>query len=149
MAKFDMEQTMAVVAVQQLLGDWVYELDFNNGTNIGNFVTDDVVYNVGGSPREGRAAVQAFYDDFFKQLTADGGPRPVLRHVNTNFRTSFLSADEVSVTFSLIFWSTAVPGLNPADVVAVADVWATCRRGSDGDWKIFRFDSTQPLRRVG
>lgn len=149
MAKFDMEQTMAVVAVQQLINDWAYDLDFHDNANVGRVITDDVSYNVGGALREGRAAVEAFYGSRRETLKASTGSRPVMRHVNTNFRTSFVSADEVSVTFSLVFWTTEVPGLNPTDVVAVADVWMTCRRGTDGDWKIAKFDSSQPLKRVG
>jgi hypothetical protein len=148
MAKFSMEETMAVVAAQQVINDWAYDLDFHGNAHVGNFITDDISYNVGGSVRQGRAAVEAFYAGRREQIKAKGGPAPVMRHVNTNFRASSVSADEVSVTFSLVFWSTEVPGLNPADVVAVADVWMTVRRGKDGDWKISKFDSTQPLKRV-
>jgi ketosteroid isomerase-like protein len=148
MAKFDMEQTMAIAAVQQLINDWAYDLDFHDNDNIGGLVTDDISYNVGGAVRQGRAAVEAFYTARRETLDATGTPRPVMRHVNTNFRTSFVSANEVLVTFSLVYWTTETPELNPTDVVAVADVWMTCRRGSDGDWKIAKFDSTRSLTRL-
>jgi SnoaL-like domain len=135
--------------VQQLINDWAYDLDFHDNINVGKVITDDVSYNVGGAVRKGRAAVEAFYAERREKIKSSGGPRPTIRHVNTNFRTSFVSPSEVTVTFSLVYWTNEVPGLNPADVVAVADVWMTCRRGSDGDWKIAKFDSTQPLKRIG
>jgi SnoaL-like domain len=148
MAKFDLEQTMAVVAVQQLINDWAHDLDFHDNANVGEVVTDDVSYNVGGALRQGRAAVEAFYAARRETLRTSS-KRPVMRHVNTNFRTTFVSSDEVLVTFTLVFWTTEVPNLNPADVVAVADVRMTCRRCSDGHWRIAKFDSEQPLKRVG
>ena len=63
--------------------------------------------------------------------------------------TSCVSADEVTITFSLLWWTTDFPNHNPADVAAVADVWMNCRHGKDGDWKISKFDSVQPLKRFG
>lgn len=147
MAKFSSDEALAVVAVQQLINDWAYDLDFHANLHVGNVVTDDVAYNVGGALRQGRAAVEGFYADRREKLKNSADSNPVIRHINTNFRTSFVSRDEVKVTFSLLFYSTEVKGFNPTDVIAVADVWMTCRRGSDGDWKIAKFDSTQPLKR--
>jgi SnoaL-like domain len=147
MAKFSSDEALAVVSVQQLVNDWAYDLDFNGNANVGGLVTADVTYNVAGALRQGRAAVEAFYADRREKLKSAGQPQPVIRHVNTNFRTTFVGLSEVELTFSLVFFSTEVPGFNPADVIAVADVWMTCRRGSDGDWKIAKFDSAQPLKR--
>jgi len=39
-------------------------------------------------------------------------------------------------------------GLNHADPAAVADVRMNCRRGSDAEWRISKFDSNQTFRRV-
>jgi hypothetical protein len=147
MAKFSSDEALAVVTVQQLVNDWAYDLDFHGNANVGGLVTDDVAYNVSGALRQGRAAVEAFYADRRERLKSSGQSLPVVRHVNTNFRTTFVNHGEVEVTFSLVYFSTEVPGFNPADVIAVADVWMTCRRGRDGDWKIAKFDSTQPLKR--
>ena len=61
MAKFTAEQAHAVVEIQQLINDWGYELDLNNGQTIADLVTEDCVYVVGGAPREGRAGVVRFY----------------------------------------------------------------------------------------
>ena len=54
MAKFDMEQTMAVVAVQQLINDWAYDLDSHENANVGKVITDDVSFSMSeGLLREG------------------------------------------------------------------------------------------------
>lgn len=147
MAKFSSDEALAVVSIQQLINDWAYDLDFHGNLHVGRVVTDDVAYNVGGALRKGRAAVETFYAERRERLKRSGQSDVVMRHVNTNFRASFVSPDEAEVTFTLVFWTTEVPGFNPADVIAVADVWMTCRRGKDGDWKIAKFDSTQPLKR--
>jgi hypothetical protein len=147
MAKFDAEQTIAVASITQLLNDWAYELDINHNKNVRKNVTDDCEYNVAGSVKKGVAAVEGFYADRVKSITGAGKPMPTVRHINSNYRFEFVSKDEVKTTFNLIYWANDIPGLNPADVVAVADVWMTCRRGADGDWKISKFDSTQPLKR--
>ncbi len=144
-----MEQTMAVASVQQLLNGWASDLDLHDGANIGDYVTEDVVYNVGGEPRQGIAATKAFYKARVDALAAKEGPRQVMRHVITGFRTQFNGPRDVTVNFNLIFWATGIPDCNPADVIAVADVAMDCHRGADGEWKIAKFDSHQPLKRMG
>jgi SnoaL-like domain len=147
MANFSNEQTMAVLSVQQLLADWAWDLDMHQCANVGKLVTEDVVYNVAGAARVGRKAVEDFYRHEFAKFGT--GPFPVMRHVISNFRTQFHDARRVSVTFHLIYWTTAATTPTPADIVAVADVHMDCTRASDDDWKISRFDSAQPLRRNG
>ncbi len=60
----------------------------------------------------------------------------------------FKSATEASVTFHLAFWTTEIKGYNPADVIAIADVMMDVQADADGDWKISKFDSGQPLKRM-
>ena len=103
MAKFNMEQAVAVAAVQQLINDWAYELDVNNGLHISGLVTEDCVYVVGGATRQGRAAVEKFYQERLERLSARPEGVPTQRHTLSNLRVSFRSADEVSITFT---WST-------------------------------------------
>ena len=150
MAKFSPDEALSVIAVQQVINDWAYDLDFYGNEHVGGLITEDVSYNVAGSVKQGRAAVVGFYADRRRDLQAKfGDAQPVMRHINTNFRCKFARPDQAEVTFHLVFWTTEVPGFNPADIIAVADVQMTIRRGSDGDWKIAHFDSTQPLKRVG
>jgi ketosteroid isomerase-like protein len=149
-AKFNMEQAVAVAAVQQLINDWAHELDVNNGLNIAGLVTTDCTYTVGGATREGRAAVEQFYQERLKRLSAQPEGVPTQRHTLSNLRVTFRSADEVSITFSLVYFTTAgmASGLKHADPAAVADVRMNCRRDNDGQWQIAMFDSNQTFRRV-
>src|SRR5271168_1677618 len=102
-----MEQAVAVAAVQQLINDWAHELDVNNGLHISGLVTEDCMYTVGGATREGRAAIENFYQERLKRLAAQPAGVPTQRHALSNLRVRFRSADEVSITFSLVYFTTA------------------------------------------
>ncbi len=147
MAKFDIEQTMAWVAIQQLINDWGYELDVNNGLNIAGLVTEHCNYTVRGVPRLSRADVAAFYKGRIAEFP--GGP-PVQRHAQTNLRVQFKTADQASITFTLVYFTTAMvaAGADPADPTAVADVVMDVERCDDGHWRIAMFDSAQSLVRA-
>jgi ketosteroid isomerase-like protein len=149
-AKFNVEQALTVAAVQQLINDWAHELDINNGLKISNLVTVDCVYVVGGTTRQGRTAVENFYQERIQRLSAQPGGVPTQRHTLSNLRVNFRSAGEVSITFSLVYFTTAgmASGLNHADPAAVADVRMDCRQDNDGEWRIAMFDSNQTFRRV-
>jgi uncharacterized protein (TIGR02246 family) len=149
LAKFTAEQAHAFVEIQQLINDWGYELDVNNGKHIANVITEDCTYVVRGGERAGRAAVEKFYADRLAQLSAGDGV-PVHRHALTNLRVIFKSASEASIVFNLIYFSTMgiAAGADHADPAAYADVRMNCRRGTDGDWRISRFESEQAFRRV-
>jgi hypothetical protein len=149
-AKLTKEQTVAVCELQQLINDWAYELDVHNGLEISNLITEDCIYSVRGTSLEGRAAVENFYKGRLQTLSAQPTGVPTQRHTLSNLRVAFRSANEASITFTLVFFTTAgtVPGANPAEPAAVADVRMSCRRGSDEDWRIAVFDSNQVLRRV-
>lgn len=150
MAKFNIEQVVAIAAVQQLINDWARELDVNNGLQIAALVTEDCTYTVGGATRQGRAAVEKFYQERIERLSARPEGVPTQRHTLSNLRVSFRSPDDVSITFSLVYFTTAgmSSGLNHADPAAVADVRMDCRRNSEGEWQIGMFDSNQTFRRV-
>ncbi len=150
MAKFTVEQAADVIAVQQLVNDWAHELDVNSGLQIADLVSSDVVYNVGGEPKQGRAAVETFYIERLARLAATPEGVPVMRHIVSNLRVTFRDVDAVSITFSLVFFSTMgmASKLDHADPAAVADVRMDCKRGADGHWRIAMFDSGQTFRRV-
>ena len=145
-----MEQAVAVVAVQQLINDWAHELDIHNGQHITDLITEDCVYAVGGEPRQGHAAVAKFYQDRLARLAAQPEGVPIHRHALSGLRVDFRSADEVSISFGLVYFTTAgmASGVNHADPASVADVRMDCRREADGHWRIARFDSNQVFRRV-
>lgn len=150
MAKFSVEQALARAEVQELINEWAHELDVHNGLHIAGLVTEDCVYIVGGTPRNGRAAVEKFYQDRLARLSAQPEGVPTQRHTLSNLRVRFGSHAEASITFSLVYFTTAgmASGLNHADPAAVADVRMDCRRGDDGHWRIAKFDSNQTFRRV-
>jgi ketosteroid isomerase-like protein len=151
LAKFTAEQAVTVVAIQQLINDWGFELDIHNGASIANLVTEDCTYMGRGVPLLGRAAVVKFYKDRLEQLGATPAGVPIHRHTLSNLRVKFGTApDTVSITFSLVYYTTAgmASGTNHADPAAVADVRMNCRRDADGEWRILMFDSNQSFKRV-
>ena len=150
MAKLTIEQAVAVAAVQHLINDWGQELDIHNGKNIANLVTEDCTYVVGGTPRQGRAEVIKFYAERLKRLGATPEGVPVHRHALSNLRVDFRSASVVSITFTLIYFTTygMTSGVNHADPAAVADVFMDCRCDADGEWRILKFDSNQTFKRT-
>jgi uncharacterized protein (TIGR02246 family) len=149
-AKFTTEQAVTVVAVQQLINDWGFELDIHNGANIADLVTEDCTYMGRGVPLQGRAAVAKFYKDRLEQLAATPAGVPIHRHTLSNLRVQFRNPDDVAITFSLVYYTTAgmASGTNHADPAAVADVRMDCRRDKDGEWRIAKFDSNQSFKRV-
>ncbi len=150
MAKFSSEQAVAWVAIQQLINDWGYELDVNNGLNIGNLVTENCHYTVRAVPRLSRDDVTAFYKTRLSEFTDAGKDPPIQRHAQTNLRVQFQSPTNASITFTLIYFTTAMvaAGADPADPTAVADVVMDVECCADGHWRIARFDSVQSLVRT-
>jgi ketosteroid isomerase-like protein len=150
-ANVTMEQSLAIASIQQLINDWAYELDVNNGLHIANLVTEDCHYVVRGAPRPGRAAVEQFYKERLASFASQpGGAPPLQRHTLSNLRVSFHTATKVSITFTLVYFTTAgmSSGAKHADPAAVADVKMDCRRDADGEWRISMFDSGQSFVRT-
>ena len=148
MARFTAEEAASAMAIHQLIHDWAYELDINDGLKIAPLLTEDCVYTVGGEPRHGRAAAVQFYIDRRKRLEATEAGPPVMRHPITTLRVVFAAPDRAEVTFNIVFFSglgtppiTAMKG-----PTAVADVTMTVARDGEGEWRIARFDSWQPFR---
>jgi uncharacterized protein (TIGR02246 family) len=149
-AKFSIEQAVARAEVQELINEWATELDLHNGLHISGLVTEDCSYNVGGTPRQGRAEVEKFYKERLARLSAQPDGVPTQRHILSNLRVNFSSDTAASITFSLVYFTTAgmASKLNHADPAAVADVRMNVRRDADGQWRIAMFDSGQTFRRV-
>lgn len=150
MAKFTPEQAVAVIEIQQLINEWSFELDVDNGINIASLITEDCSYLVRGGVRTSRAAVVQFYKERLETLGATPDGVPTHRHMLANLRVKFNSANEASIGFSLIYFSTAgvKAGTKHADPASTADVRMEVRRGADGEWLIAKFDSTPTFLRT-
>ena len=150
MAKFTTEQASAVAAIQQVINEWGNELDQNDGLKMieSGVLTEDCRYFVGGAWRENRAEAAQFYRERKPRLEAQGGA-PVMRHVNSNFRVSFVDENKAQVCFLLVYFAAVgtPPFTNYCDPLAVADVRMECRRDRDGEWRISLFESGQIFRR--
>ena len=149
MAKFSLEEIVAVGEIQQLINDWVYELDFNHGVGIGQIVTEDCSYHMHSGLRSGRQEIVAAYRQRLDRLTGDGGEVPPMRHLNANLRVEFRDRDSAAITFGMTFFTAEghPAGTGHTDASAIADVWMDCRREGDGHWRISRFHSAQPFAR--
>ena len=132
-----------VLAIHQVINEWAYEMDVNNGLSMAPLLTEDCQYVVRGVKRDGRDAVVEFYNGRLSEF-ADGPP--IHRHALANHRVTFSSADEARCDFNLIYFSSVVTamGADVADPLSYADVWMDVRRCADGHWRIASFDS-QPV----
>ena len=95
MAKFTLDETVDVAAIQQLINEWARDLDLHNGLHIGTLVTDDCEYVMGPITRRGRADVETHYKERLARLAAEPTGVPVLRHLNSNLCVHFHRADAV------------------------------------------------------
>lgn len=144
---FDHESALAVVALQQLIAEWGYRLDFHGGSDVADLCTPDCTYLVGGTTHSGPAAVNAFYaarNERVRALQKDGVRTQ--RHTISNLRVTFSDADNASATFLLVNYSKEgpAPALDLTGPTIVADCQMDCRREADGEWRIALFDS-QPI----
>jgi len=146
MAKFTPEQAASIAAIKQVIYEWGDELDVNSGLKMTerDVLTSDVRYFVSGEWRDGIEGVQAFYNGRWDKLQAAGGA-PVMRHLLTGLRVSFVDDDNAKVGYQLLFFAATgePPFIGKADPLAVADVQMECRREDDGHWRISLFDSGQ------
>ncbi|MCB2078104.1 MAG: nuclear transport factor 2 family protein [Novosphingobium sp.] len=150
MAKFSVEEAVAVAEIQQLINDWVYDLDFNHGLTVDGLVTDDCYYAMHSGARVGRQEIVTAYRERVERLTRDGGDVPPMRHLNANLRVEFRDPDNAAITFGMSFYTAEgnPAGSRHTDATAIADVWMDCRREGDGHWRISRFESSQPFART-
>ena len=150
MPKFSADQVAGVLAIKQAIYEWGDELDIHNGMSMKarDCLTGDVQYFVGGEWRNGIDAVMGFYEGRMA-AQKEAGAIMCMRHFITNLKVSFVSETEAKADFLLLFF--AKPGDPPftdgCDPLATADVWMECRKGSDGAWRISKFDSKQTFIR--
>jgi hypothetical protein len=145
MPKFDQETAVAALEIQQLVAEWVAELDFNGGVTMPRLITGDCEYLVGGVAYRGHAPVLKFYTDRGERVRTQqrDGVR-TQRHTTSNLRISFPSSDRAEFFFSLVNYSSEgkAPALNLVGPTIIADCRMQARLEADGEWRISLFDST-------
>ena len=145
MPRFDQDAAIKAIALQQLINEWGYELDFNGGLTMPRLCTEDVNYLVGGTSYRGHAAVQKFYADRGERVRTQqkDGVR-TQRHTISNYRLASSAADHAEVTFLLVNYSAEgkAPALNLVGPTIIADCRMEFRLEADGEWRISLFDST-------
>ena len=150
MTKFTAEQAHAYVEIQQLIGDWAFELDHHHGKNIADLITPDCLYVIGGGARKGAEAVTKWYEDRIARLSATAEGLPTQRHAIMNLRARFRNADEASLTFNIIQFTTRgnPMGTQHSDPRAFGDARMDVRRNAEGHWLIAMFDANSSFRKA-
>jgi hypothetical protein len=110
--------------------DYWYEVDVKGGAGVSEMYVEDGIFNGGGKPLVGRAAIEQFYS--WRQ---DRGAR-TSRHVITNFRAEF--SDETHATthcVMMLYAADGAPPLPTAPPIATCDLIDRCVKCDDGKWR--------------
>jgi hypothetical protein len=98
--------------------------------------------DVGNMQLRGHAEITRFYEDFNRQVAAQGpGAARTTRHLATNLRIDLGTADEARIEAILVNFSAMGAMPIPAGTVptVLSDVQLGCRLCSDGAWRICEF----------
>ena len=110
--------------------DYWYAVDLKGGAGVSEMYVEDGIFNGGGKPLIGRAAIEQFYT--WRQ---DRGAR-TSRHVITNFRAEF--ADETHATthcVMMLYAADGPPVLPSAPPIIITDLIDRCVKCDDGKWR--------------
>jgi hypothetical protein len=110
--------------------DYWYEVDLKGGAGVSEMYVEDGIFNGGGKPLVGRAAIEQFYT-----WRTNRGIR-TSRHVITNFRADF-SDDTHATTYSvmLLYAADGAPILPTAPPIMITDLIDRCVKCDDGKWR--------------
>lgn len=144
MPKFDQESAIAAISLQQLINRWSNDLDQNGGMGVKNLVTADCNYLLGGKSFVGPEAIDGFYaarNERVRTQQKDG--IRTQRHTVTNLLYQFSFPDKAGVKFTLVnFSAEGKAPVSHTTPTIIADCRMDCERGEDGEWRIYKFDST-------
>jgi hypothetical protein len=110
--------------------DYWHEVDLKGGAGVSQMYVEDGIFNGGGKPLVGRAAIEQFYT--WRQ---DRGVR-TSRHVIANFRAEF--SDEAHATthcVMMLYAADGAPVLPTAPPIVTCDLIDRCIKGEDGLWR--------------
>ena len=111
-------------AVERLMAEFAYRIDFEQGFTIAELFSPDGYYESDGKRSTGRAAIHQAY-----VRRAARGPR-TSRHLFTNVRVERLPDEKYGATAIMLLFARDGDGLHPAVPLSVADVTAVY--ASDG-----------------
>ena len=148
MRKFTVDEMLTAFQLEQMLYDYIEELDLNGSKNAGAFFTEDGAFVTPGGSFVGPAAIQAFYDkrnENVAKYQKDG--QRTSRHTFLNVRCHIHDADHATLFFTNVNYAAEGPA--PATGLqgpsAVADCSMKYRRQSDGNWLFTEFRPSQAL----
>jgi hypothetical protein len=145
MPRFNSENVIDALELQQLVTDWSEELDANLGLNVTRFFTDDCIVEAGAISYRGHEAMKAFYRETAERgQAAHGGLGRTTRHAYANLGIAFQANDRAKVTFLSITFSGPgrPPSFDSATPVIVTDVRFECVRDANRDWRVAEFYGT-------
>jgi SnoaL-like domain len=105
-----------VQAVERLMAEFAYRIDFEQGFTIAELFSPDGYYESDGKRSTGRAAIHQAY-----VRRAARGPR-TSRHLFTNVRVVRLPGEKYGATAIMLLFARDGEGLHPAVPLSVADV---------------------------
>ena len=148
MRRFTPEQMLIAFELEQMLYDYIEELDLNGSKDAGRFYTEDGAFVTPGGSFVGPAAIQAFYDkrnENVAKYQKDG--QRTGRHTFLNVRCHIHDAHNATLFFTNVNYAAEGPA--PASGLvgpsAVADCSMKCRRQTDGNWLFLEFKPSQAL----
>jgi SnoaL-like domain len=117
--------------VRDLIAASWEEIDLRRGAAIGDYFTDDAIFDLGPTQYVGRDGIVAAF-----AARRERGPR-TSRHMLTNQRVEFLSSDRARVVgYLLLFASDGLPEQPLAPPVTMGEIVDTCVREGGGRWLI-------------
>jgi hypothetical protein len=148
MRRFTAEEMLIAFELEQMLYDYIEELDLNNSENAGKFYAEDGAFVTPGGSFVGPAAIQAFYDkrnENVKKYQRDG--QRTGRHTFLNVRCHFHDANNATLKFTNVNYAAEgpAPAAGLKGPSAVADCTMKYRRQADGSWLFTEFKPSQAL----
>jgi SnoaL-like domain len=144
------EMQRAWLAIHQLVSDFAYSIDMENGERTAELFTEDGWYESDDRRSTGRAAIREAY-----RRRAARGPR-TSRHIFTNLRIERLEDNAYRGTALLLLFAEDGHPPAPANPLLVADVHdvyvlngATARLRSRRLHSIFAAESSVPVLPLG
>ena len=148
MRKFTVDEMLIAFELEQMLYDYIEELDLNGSKNAGRFYTEDGAFVTPGGSFVGPAAIQAFYDkrnENVAKYQKDG--QRTGRHTFLNVRCHIHDAHNATLLFTNVNYAAegAAPATGLVGPSAVADCSMKYRRQTDGNWLFLEFKPSQAL----